>query len=269
MKQIKLYLGALLSIILVACCIVMTAGCENGNVKKLKSEVRKANAMCPLNFGVYGDLLSVKYNEKENNVLFVYSLNEKLAGHSFIKKNKKNMEKAAKLLVASKSFDDIRKDILNAQASLTLVYKIPSNGKTASIVLSYDELKEMVKNPLSEREIKTMKIENAIEMENTACPREIEKGVVLNKVTLEEDYVVYSCSVDENMYDMDILGNNAVALKSSIHNELKECGNDFLMRNNFITMTELGYGIKYHYYGTKTDKYVDIKITPSELASMF
>ena len=269
MKQIKLYLGALLSIIFVACCIVVTAGCENGNVKKLKSEVRKANAMCPMNLGVSGDLLSIQYNEKENNVLFVYSLNENIAGHTFIKKNKKNMEKAAKLFVASESFDDIRKDILNAQASLTLIYKIPSNGKTASIFLSYDELKEMVENPLSEREIKIMKIENKVEMENNSCPQEVEKGIILTKVYIEDNYVVYSYSMDEDEYDMRLLERNAASLKSNTEDQIKEDSKDLILCNNLNLMRELGYGIKYHYYGTKSSKYVGIKITPSELASMF
>ena len=63
--------------------------CEDANVTKLKKEVAVANASCPINMGIGGDLLSIKYQEKGNRVILYYSINENLGGALFLKKNKK------------------------------------------------------------------------------------------------------------------------------------------------------------------------------------
>lgn len=62
--------------------------CENTNITKLKKEVAVANAGCPINMGIGGDLLSIRYQEKENRVILYYSINEDLGGALFLKKNK-------------------------------------------------------------------------------------------------------------------------------------------------------------------------------------
>ena len=40
--------------------------------------------------GIGGDLLSIKYQEKENRVILYYSVNEELGGSLFLKKNKED-----------------------------------------------------------------------------------------------------------------------------------------------------------------------------------
>ena len=50
--------------------------CEKPSVTRLKKEVERTNSYCPINGGISGDLLSVKYNQDLNDVKFYYSLNE-------------------------------------------------------------------------------------------------------------------------------------------------------------------------------------------------
>ena len=42
--------------------------CENGTLKKLKSDIRIANAQCPQNCGIVGDLLGIEYDENTKEV---------------------------------------------------------------------------------------------------------------------------------------------------------------------------------------------------------
>lgn len=58
MKRISLVISLLITLIVII-------GCENGNVTKLKKEIHSADAVCPISYGLGGDLISIKYHEKK------------------------------------------------------------------------------------------------------------------------------------------------------------------------------------------------------------
>ena len=77
MKRISFLLAILIS------ALVFTS-CEDRYVTNLKKQVKIANASCPINYGIGGDLLSMKYDEKGNQVLMYFSVNEDIAGGIFL-----------------------------------------------------------------------------------------------------------------------------------------------------------------------------------------
>ena len=71
-------------LIAILIALVSLTSCEDGNVTKLKKEVATANASCPVSLGIAGDLVSIKYYDKDNTVLLYYSVNEELSGGIFL-----------------------------------------------------------------------------------------------------------------------------------------------------------------------------------------
>ena len=181
--------------------IAMTS-CEDANVTKLKKEIHSADAMCPISYGLGGDLISIKYHEKDNTVLMYYSLNEEMSSHVFLKQNKDNMLKQFRLSLSHGDSQQMLKDIVNAKASLMVIYKTPSTGKTIKFSLPYEELKEIKNNPLSEIEVKRMVLENSIAMQNSALPSKVDEGMVQTKVSIVDENVVYYYQMDEDLYDI-------------------------------------------------------------------
>ncbi len=260
MKRIALIITLVISIFVVT-------SCQDGNVTKLKKEIHAADAVCPISYGLGGDLISIKYHEKDNTVLMYYSLNEEMSSHVFLKQNKENMMKQFRLSLSHDNSQQMLKDIVNAKASLMVIYKTPSTGKTIKFSLPYEELKEIKNNPLSETEVKRMILENSIAMQNSSMPMKVDEGIVQTKVSIVDDNLVYYYEMDEDIYDMKALKKMPAELKDGIREELKNMRRDPTMQRELQMLNALGMGYMYRYYGKTSKDYVDVIFTPNELSS--
>lgn len=259
MKHLSLFLTIIIM-------LVSLTGCENANITKLKKEVHSADAVCPISYGLGGDLISIKYHEKENMVLMYYSLNEELSSHVFLKQNKDNMMKQFRLSLSHEGSRQMLKDIVNAKASLMVIYKAPSTGKTIKFSLPYKELKEIKDNPLSETEVKRMILENSVAMQNSSMPMKVDEGMVQTKVSIVNDNVVYYYELDEDLNDIKTMKKMPVELKDGIREELKNMRRDPTIHRELQMLNSLGMGYMYRYYGKTSKDYVDVIFTPEELA---
>ncbi len=258
----------LASLIPVLFFLITLIGCENKNVSILKKEVANANATCPINLGIGGDLISVKYQQKENRVILYYSINEELAGGIFLKQNKERMHQYFRLLLSNSESKKMLKDMVNAKASLMTIYKSPSTGKTVKFEVPYIELKDIYANPISDSEIQKLTIENLIDMSNARCPLKIEEGVTLTKIDLLDDNLVCYYETDEDIYDMNELKLNQSYLKESQQESFESMRNDLTMQNDLKSLIALNKGYQFRYFGNKTKKFVDVIFTPEELSQI-
>lgn len=258
MKRLSLFLSIIIA-------LVSLTGCEDANVTKLKKEIRSADAVCPISYGLGGDLISIKYHEKDNMVLMYYSLNEEMSSHVFLKQNKDNMLKQFRLSLSHDNSRQMLKDMVNAKASLMVIYKTPSTGKTIKFSLPYEELKEIKDNPLSETEVKRMILENSVAMQNSAMPQKVDEGMVQKKVAIVDDNLVYYYEMDEDLYDIKALKRMPTELKDGIREELKSMRRDPTIQRELQMLNSLGMGYMYRYYGNKSKDYVDVVFTSDEL----
>lgn len=259
MKRLSLIFAILIA-------LVSFTGCENANVTKLKKEIHSADAVCPISYGLGGDLISIKYHEKDNMVLMYYSLNEEMSSHVFLKQNKENMMKQFRLSLSHESSRQMLKDMVNAKASLMVIYKAPSTGKTIKFSLPYEELKEIKDNPLSETEVKRMILENSVAMQNSSMPIKVDEGMVQTKVSIVDDNVVYYYELDEDLYDIKAMKKMPAELKDGIREELKNMRRDPTIQRELQMLNVLGMGYMYRYYGKTSKDYVDVVFTSDELA---
>lgn len=259
MKRIALIIALVIT-------IFAATSCQDGNVAKLKKEIAVANASCPINMGIGGDLLSIKYQEKENRVILYYSVNEELSGGLFLKKNKEKLHQQFRLSFSKSDSQQMLKDIVNAKASLMMIYKAPSSGKTVKFELPYEELKEMRSNPMSDSEIQRLTIETKTDVENSRCPYKSDEGMVVTKVSLVDGYIVWNYEMDEDLYDMKELKQHQSELKENAMEALKSMRKDPYMQKELRMLVEQNIGYRYHYYGNNSQKHIDIIFTPEELS---
>lgn len=139
-------------ILTIVLTLLSCISCEEGNVTKLKKEVASLNAMCPINAGVGGDFLSIKYNEKDKNVYMYFASNEQFGSQFFLKENRTNVLTNLKLMFQNDDSREMLKDIVNDKAGLVVTYKMPSTGKTARFDIPYEELKEIKDHPMSQHD---------------------------------------------------------------------------------------------------------------------
>lgn len=240
--------------------------CVDANVTKLKSEVSKANSVCPVNLGMVGDMLSVKYQESENRVIFYFSINEELAGGLFKEKNKEKIHSQMFMTLSNHNSKQMLKDIINAKASLMMIYKAPSSGSTIKFELSSKELKEIAENPMTESEIEKFTISNKVDIENSRCPYEMEYGINTTKVALVDNMIVYYCEVDEDQYDMREIRKQKSEIKEIIRGNIRNMHKDPSIQRELALLVKHNMGYQYRYYGKNSKEFINLILSPEELA---
>lgn len=94
-------------------------------------------------------------------------------------------------------------------------------------------------------------------------PQTIEEGLVVVKCSYINNEIVYSCTVDEDIYDMKILEANKDEMKKEMKMYL--LGQEPDLKQLRYLVDRYQTNIVYLYKGTLTGKVVSIKIYPNEL----
>lgn len=255
-----------LSILSCFLIIIIFASCEDENVKKLKKQVRTIDALCPVNAGISGDFLSIKYDEDDKKVYMYFASNEEFGSQFFLKESRENIMTNLKLMFQDPESHQMLKDMVNAKAGLVVIYKIPSNGKTAEYEIPYDDLKNILDHPISEQERVMMIIKNKVSVENNKCPYAIETGVIMVKNALIDENVVFYIQVDEDLFDFKDFKNAQNDIKEDAKQTFREMKGDLTMQSELRLLAKAGLGYHYRYFGNKTKDYFDIIFTSEELS---
>ena len=253
MKKMLILLSVVVASILVSC--------ENENVTKLKSEIEAANKQCPMNMGMMGDILSVKYDEKAKEVQMYYSINEDIVSIEALTNSEQMVMKSMRLSVSRNQAKEMLILIVDAGAGLSVTYKSASTGKTFKVSLTSDDLKEVCDNPMSEMEINQMWLENSIAIENARCPYLVDEGMEMVQAYDDGTNIICACRIDEDMYDFSIL---AYSL-SEIKQNTIEMFDDPLMKRALGVIHLLGKGFVLRYCGDTSAKTFDITFTNEEI----
>lgn len=107
-------------------------------------------------------------------------------------------------------------------------------------------------------------LEMVIRYANQGLPEEVEEGVTMEKITLEGDYITYTCSVDEDLYSISDIR----ATQNEIKRNMKEYlfGTDNSNVNEFRSICKSNHkGAAFKYVGRKTGNSHTIYIKPSEI----
>lgn len=245
--------------------MIYFTNCVDGNVSKLRTQIHLAEIDCPINLGMAGDLVSIKYNEKDNIVLLYYSINEEYSGPALFKSNKEMLIKQFRLSLSNEESKELISDIVNAHASLTAIYKSSSTGKTRVLSLPFEELKVIKDSPLSKQEVNELRISTIIDIQNSACPVIEEEGIVRTKVELVDNNIVIYYELDENLYDIKSMRINKKELWGILYEGIKDSHNDPSFKRDMNLMISSGVGYYYRYYGNKSKDFFDIVFTPDDL----
>ncbi len=252
----------LLLILSMFAVMVCFTSCENENVKRLKREIEAADKQCPVNMGMIGDMLSMKYDEKAKEVQLYFSLHDDMLSIEALKNNEQMALQSMKLSFSKGESREMLKQMIKAGAGLSITYKSASTGKSFKVNLSLDDLKEIRDTPMTDEEINKMLLENQLAIENSRCPYLVDEGMEMVKAYDDGANIVYACRIDEDMYDISALK----YAQDEIKQNMKEIFKDPLMKKQLGIIKSLDKGFVYHYYGDTSGESVDIIFSNDELS---
>lgn len=254
------FIGNLVILMMV---MVIAISCESNYRELLKKEITASNRQCPMHFGDAATLNSMKYDDTKNTVQFYYSI----ADYNF-EVFKQSPDVMKNQIMLSLKSDDT-KELLNlmdkANSSLELIFKQMNGSEEITLTVTADELRGISNGSMNTAGDSRKRLENIIQMENTVCPYELEKGMTMNRVYLEGDKAVYECSVDEDLYDISLLRQMKGDVKEGIEEVFK---GDPTMQNAAEVFAENNIDVIYRYVGSSSGESCEIVFTPADFRSM-
>lgn len=223
--------------------------------------VEQINKSCPISLGVAGELTDVAF--EDGNLVYNFTMNESLTDIEVLSSNPQLMKNSmsAMFRTPTKELKDMMDLMEQDKVGLTFNYVGRDSGKKASLTISYDDLKEALETESTPDEL----LKAQVDVTNATCPLEIGGGLVMTKLEIEGNYVVYYISVDDDLVSIRLLNQLKEESKNGIVAGLKQQINDPSFKAFIFACKNANKGIAYKYIGNTSKEECLILIELSEL----
>ena len=133
--------------------------------------------------------------------------------------------------------------------------------------LTAEELKEVINTNADPAQSGQTKLEAQLKMANLQFPMQASEEVVVEKIEIIGESVVYICSVDEELCPISQIEENAAEVKEGIVSTLAS-QTDPATQIFIKTCVENNKNITYRYIGKDSGKQYDVVIPMSDLKKM-
>ncbi|MDE6444338.1 MAG: hypothetical protein K2K64_07970 [Muribaculaceae bacterium] len=253
-----------INLLLMLVMMVVMAGCGGRNDRVLKAQIESGQKHCPMSLGMAGKLTKMSYDEETGEVCFTVQLNKQVQKVKDLEAAPEATRQGVKLAMQKGSMKQLLEMMVDADASLKVVYKNKGSEDEFVVAFTNAELKDMLDHPMTEEETNRLMLDNQIRMENSKIPYRIDKGLNVTNIEDNGTSLVYTCEVDENLYELDDMGN----AKDELKNDMKKMMKDKAMRQQAEILASLNKGFEYHYVGKTSGKKVIVAFSGAELAEI-
>ena len=244
--------------------LVMT-GCQEA---KLKTVIGVANKQCPIDMGAVGTITSIIYDG--NNVVYTLNMNEEITNIKILKDNPESMKSSITMMFQNPAADvkEMLKLMAKCNSGLHMIFVGNKSGEQAVCELTAEELKEVINTNADPAQSGQTKLEAQLKMANLQFPMQASEEVIVEKIEVIGESVVYICSVDEELCPISQIEENAAEVKEGIVSMLAS-RTDPATQLFIKTCVNNNKNIMYRYIGKESDKQHDVVIPVSDLKKMF
>ncbi len=205
--------NAVILFISLSLLMMLTTSCQE---IKLKAAIEVANKQCPMEMGEAGKITSIVFDGE--NVVYTFYLNEEIANIKALQKNPESMKTSLKTMFQnpSKEVKTLLDLVVKCKAGLQMIFIGKDSGEQVVCELTTDEIKEALNADVNASESELAKLESQVHMANLQFPMKASEEVIIEKVELNDEAVIYICRVDEDLCDMDQIEANAVEVKKAL-----------------------------------------------------
>ncbi len=250
-----------LACILTMMLIVVAAGCSNSNEERLKRLAEETEALCPIDMGLVGDLVSVSYDRSSKQVRMKYAINEDVVSMNMLVGNEELTKQSISLSLAGGENKALLQCIVDCDGSVVSEFVGDKSGERCEIELTDSDLRRILDNDMSAEDKGREYLNLQLRLMNAALPSQVDEYTLWNSVTIEGDRVVYHYIIDEDYIDMSLMQSNADELKSL----LAESYDDISVKGFIEIAVSQGKGLTYRYEGSQTGLQCEMVFTADEL----
>ena len=248
------------------CILAVVALCVSCQQKsKIQLMVEDAQKQCPIDMGVIGKVSSVTYENGE--LVMELCMNEEVFNLDMISADKEAAKRSALNSMATQT-DDLKgllDEVIKEKASFVYRYVGEKSKKLVEVRLTYEELQKAL-NTTPEDVDYEAEFRSQMEAANAQCPYQSSATTVLDSVTVNDDYLVYNYTIDEDNMDMNGMIENPDEVKATLAESLRM--NMSAMRMFALSCVETNHGISYHYIGNKSGREFSIDFTIANIREL-
>ena len=236
--------------------LVMT-GCQEA---KLKTVIGVANKQCPIDMGAVGTITSIIYDG--NNVVYTLNMNEEITNIKILKDNPESMKSSITMMFQNPAADvkEMLKLMAKCNSGLHMIFVGNKSGEQAVCELTAEELKEVINTNADPAQSAQTKLEAQL-------PMQASEEVIVEKIEVIGESVVYICSVDEELCPISQIEENAAEVKEGIVSTLAS-QTDPATQIFIKTFIDNNKSIAYRYIGKESGQQYDVIIPLSDLKKM-
>ena len=266
-KEIKSQMRLIKHISLIFLTLLSLWGCTSQNVIELQEIVKDINFMCPLNEGAAGDMLSVEYNQISNEVTMDLAADGHLTDVDKLREHRDLQLNCLRLSLNDSSAAQLLKAMVNAKASLNVIYTNQSNNQTANFRISHKELRKELENQATTFQRDSTETAARVALENAMCPREIGPGIYIEGVEINDNNILYSYRIDSDFKGKS-LETETDSIEHANYYNISDLLNHHRRGRELRQVAQLGYGIVYSYNLDKIGEKIDIIVSGDTLMQM-
>lgn len=212
--------------VLLTFLLVVMALCAHAgdNNSALRKSIAMANAMCPVSLGAMGEMTSMVY--EKGDLIISYALNEDVISVETLKNNKEMVRQNATTMVRNATGDLKTTFDLLASEGAGLVMKYIGKQSKAKFTIRFT-------------------------------------AEEILRAYLEDDYLFYEVTVDEDLLSIANIKSNRPTLKKNILAVLNS--DDVSTKALKDLCKSVNVGIAYKYVGKDSRQTATVRITPAEL----
>lgn len=255
MKKIN-YLLAIIAIVatLIAC---------NSKVKEARQELRQDveafNQNCPVDFN-YGQITEVLFNEDADAIQYIIAYNDSIFPSEVLHSKAEFIRSSIIMMISLRK--ETFQQIVDAEMALDYIYRSEITDEETVFHFSVDDIRDAISNPMSDEELYQTILSNDILNEKSECPTFLDEGLFMTDVYEDGDNVVFVYSMDEDIYDMELMQSLADDLKAGIVEALK---GDSSTQTLVDAVKYLDKNIIYKYVGTPSGTTFEFLVEPDDL----
>lgn len=244
--------------------LMLTTSCQES---KLKAVIEIANKQCPMNMGESGKITSIVYDG--SNVVYTFHMNEAVTNIKVLKSNPESMKESVQIMFQnpSKEVKALLELVVKCNAGLKMDFIGNESGEKATCELTTEELKNIFNADSDESKSDLAKLNAQLKMANLQFPVQAGEGIVVEKIELIDDAVVYQCVVDEDLCEIQQIEENAKDVKEGIVETLSD-QTDQAVQVFIKTCVACDKNIAYRYIGKESGEHYDVVVTVPELKKM-
>ena len=162
---------------------------------------------------------------------------------------------------------EMLKMMAKCNSGLHMIFVGNKSGEQAVCELTAEDLKEVINTNADPAQSGQTKLEAQLKMANLQFPMQASEEILIEKIELIDESVVYICKVDEDVCPISQIEANAEEVKKGIVANLA-AQSDPATQVFLKTCINNDKSVAYRYIGTKSGNHYDVVITLPELKKM-